>query len=164
MGHATFCFSSIVDFNSVIAEIFLGKVMKKPSKTGNLADSIKGKMATTSIFMMNKRRWRMRRLTLEKAYLFCATVLLISFLIIVCGIKMADESDHDDKDHDNLYRMKNALGNWWVAAAMVQISSLTMLRALKGKKKVNKQKKLIRTKTRKYSMMYNMPSKHFIMA
>ena len=163
MGHATFCFSSIVDFNSVIAEIFLGKVMKKTSKTGNLPDSIKGKMATASIFMMNKRRWRMRRLTLEKAYLFCATVLLISFLIIVCGIKMADESDHDDNNHDNIYK-KNALGNWWVAAAMVQISSLTMIRALKGKKKVNKQKKLIRTKTRKYSMMYNMPSKHFIMA
>ena len=163
MGHATFCFSSIVEFNSVIAEIFLGKVMKKPSKTGNLADSIKGKMATASIFMMNKRRWRMRRLTLEKAYLFCATVLLISFLIIVCGIKMSDESDHDDNDHDNIHK-RNALGNWWVAAAMVQISSLTMLRAVKGKKKVNKQKKIIRTKTRKYSLMYNMPSKHFIMA
>ena len=137
--------------------------MKKSSKTGNLADSTKGKMATASIFMMNKRRWRMRRLTLEKAYLFCATALLISFLIIVCGIKMSDESDHDDNDHDNIHK-KNALGNWWVAAAMVQISSLTMLGALKGKKKVNKQKKLIRTKTRKYSTMYNMPSKHFIMA
>ena len=136
--------------------------MKKPSKTGMLADSIKGKMATASTFMMNKRRWRMRRLTLEKAYLFSATVLLISFLIIVCGTKMSDESDHDDNDQDNIQK-KNALGNWWVAAAMVQISSLTMLRALKGKKKVNKQKKLIRTKTRKYSMMYNMPSKYFIM-
>ena len=159
MGHATFCFSSIVDFKSVIVEIFLGKVMKKPSKTGNLADSNKGKMATASIFKMNKRRWRMRRLTLEKAYLFSATVLLISFLIIVCGIKM---SDHDDNDHDNIHK-KKALGNWWIAAAMVQISSITMIRALKGKKKVNKQKNLIRTKTRKYSMMYNMPSKHFIM-
>ena len=151
-----------MDFNSVIAEIFLGKVTKKPSKTGNLADPNKGKMATASIFKMNKRRWRMRRLTLEKAYLFCATVLLISFLIIVCGTKMSDESDHDDNDHDNIYK-KNALGNWWVATALVQISSLTMLRALKGKKKVNKQKNLIRTKTRKYPMMYNMPSKYFIM-
>ena len=137
--------------------------MKKPSKTGMLADSIKGKMATASTFMMNKRRWRMRRLTLEKAYLFCATVLLISFLIIVCGTKMSDESDHDDNDQDNIQK-KNALGNWWVAAALVQISSLTMLRALKGKKKVNKQKNLIRTKTRKYPMMYNMPSKYFITA
>ena len=151
-----------MDFNSVIAEIFLGKVTKKPSKTGNLADPNKGKMATASIFKMNKRRWRMRRLTLEKAYLFSATVLLISFLIIVCGTKMSDESNHDDNDHDNIHK-KNALGNWWVAAAMVQISSLTILRALKGKKKVNKKKNLIRTKTRKYPMMYNMPSKYFIM-